>query len=198
MVETGKAELAWFKQCLADSELIEKFKKVKLAILDVDGSLTDGNIAYTADTELFREFSVQDGYAINYALSNTDLSIAFVSGKLHGSAHFRARMLGIPEHLCLDGKRDKVTIVKGMVADEKFELNQILFFGDDCFDATVKIKLPEIVFGAPSNAPFYYQDLADVTVPKPGGKHSFRLLLDLLLYLRGKHFAQDLIAKLVG
>ena len=42
-------------------ELIEKAKKIKLLILDVDGVLTDGRLIYNEDGTESKNFDVNDG-----------------------------------------------------------------------------------------------------------------------------------------
>ena len=37
---------------------------IKLLVMDVDGTLTDGKIYMSADGELLKAFNIKDGYAI--------------------------------------------------------------------------------------------------------------------------------------
>ena len=57
-----KNDLRWFKESLNNVELVEKFKKIKLVITDVDGCLTNGTVAYSEDENQFKFFSVIDGF----------------------------------------------------------------------------------------------------------------------------------------
>lgn len=41
--------------------LLNKFRQIKLLILDVDGVLTDGRLWYSADGEILKIFHAQDG-----------------------------------------------------------------------------------------------------------------------------------------
>ena len=182
----------WFSQCLANATLIEKLKKIKLIIADIDGSLTDGNMDYTEEKEFSRRFSIVDGFGMVEA-QKAGLIIALVSGKKHHSAHVRAQKLKIPDNLCFDGyenKTDSITLLQ-----KRYELTaqETLVFGDDYFDALVKINLPELFFACPISAPFYFHSMADLVIPKHAGNHVFRLLLDLILYSQNKHVAQKLI-----
>ncbi|MFH1831218.1 MAG: hypothetical protein ABH827_00295 [bacterium] len=196
MLANTNLELIWFKQILANQDLVSNLENITLIITDVDGCLTDANIDYTCDQEFSRRFSIQDGFAIEQALK-AGLLVGFMSGKAHSSSNMRAQKLGIPEDLNLGGKKDKVVALKTICESRNINMQNILFFGDDCYDARVKLAVPEIIFATPSNAPFYYQNIANIVLPKQGGQHVFRLLLDLVLYVQKKHFSQELIDRLV-
>ena len=68
-----------------EPEVIERGKKVKLVIADVDGVLTDGSIykakdpATSRDIE-FKQFSIVDGAGIALARL-LDLRVAIISGR---------------------------------------------------------------------------------------------------------------------
>ena len=54
--------------------------------------------------------------------------------------------------------------------------------------------IPEFgIFACPNNAVFYVKHHANLIVDKHGGDSAFRLLIDLVLYLQNKHFAQSFI-----
>ena len=67
-------------------------------------------------------------------------------------------------------------------------------WGDDHLDMQLKEANVVGLLAMPANAPFYFQAFADVLVPRNGGEqHAFRLLADLLLYVKGVHPCQSLI-----
>jgi 3-deoxy-D-manno-octulosonate 8-phosphate phosphatase KdsC-like HAD superfamily phosphatase len=103
--------------------------------------------------------------------------------------------LGIPDELCIAGVKDKVNLINNLCEKYKLSFSQILVFGDDYLDTKIKKDIPEIIFACPLNAPFYFYHMADLVLPKPGGQHAFRLLVDLVLYVQKKHFAQDIISQ---
>ena len=184
----------WFKQITKNKPLINDIKKIKLIIIDIDGALTDGNVEYIESREGGRRFSTQDGFTIKKALA-VGLIPVFVSGKKHPSAEHRAEILGMPKENCITGLAEKPSTVE--MLQKKFSVTpeQTLIWGDDFLDAEIKLKNPSSLFATPKNAPFYIQNMANIVVPKEGGDHAFRLLLDLVLYVQEKHFAQELITK---
>ena len=187
----------WFVACLNNQELSKKLQGLKMVVCDIDGTLTNGTMAYNQDGELFRYFSITDGFGIVSA-QHAGLIIAILSGKAHDSAQQRAKKLHIPEHLCFGGREKKLEVIKQMAQQESLELNQILLFGDDYYDAKVKMAAPQLLYATSHDAPFYFHQHADIIVPRNGGNHAARLLLDLILYLKKKHFAQASIAQAIN
>lgn len=187
--------LHWFKAMLGNQELIARLKNISFVITDVDGSLTDGTVHYNADGEGDRMYAPQDGYAIRMAIDN-GIKIALLSGNAGASISSRARKLRIPDNLVTLGSHDKRAAVKNLQAVAGVKSEQTLVFGDDYLDAAVKETDPIITFVMPSNGIFYLQPIADCVVPTPAGKGAaLRMILDLMLYVQGKHLAQHLIAK---
>jgi 3-deoxy-D-manno-octulosonate 8-phosphate phosphatase (KDO 8-P phosphatase) len=192
-MSTAEQAKNWFKECLKNKVLIAKLKKIKLVISDVDGSLTDTKILVT-EKEIGKSFSIQDGFATNKAVKNTNLLIAFLSGRKDKATIIRAKMLEIPEDLCFTGEDvnvDKKIKIQLMQKNRKIKPEETLLFGDDFLDVDAKSAVGTFV--CPQNTPFYFQDLADVIVPLHGGDSAFRLLLDLILYVQKTHFAHKYI-----
>ena len=190
----------WFKECLNNKELISKIEKIKLVITDIDGCLTDGNVLLSEGSNictmfykyLAKAFSTQDGFATNKIVKNNLIQIAFLSGRKDKVTIERAKVLGLPKDMCFTGVcGEKINIVKKIQENKNVSIEETLYFGDDFLDFETKPRIG--LFACPQNAPFYFQDAADITVPKIGGQHAFRLLLDLVLYVQKKHFAQEFI-----
>ena len=184
----------WFKQCLKNDLLVQKLKNIKLIICDIDGALTDSQL-YLSPDSISKVFSVQDGFIINRTLKNNILDIAFLSGRKDVVTDIRAKQLGIPEDMCFTGfSGSKIEKVKELQEKINVSQNETIHFGDDFLDFEIQPHVGLLV--CPSNTPFYFQDKADLVVPRDGGDSSFRILLDLILYVQKKHpFAQELVEK---
>jgi 3-deoxy-D-manno-octulosonate 8-phosphate phosphatase (KDO 8-P phosphatase) len=166
----------------------------KKSITDVDGCLTDGKAYYSADKEIEKNFSIQDGFMITKCNKPNMPYIAFVTGRSDMAATKRAKVLGIPDELYYQGvNSNKAAIVEQVQKKLSLSKDETLFFGDDILD--LKAKCCAEVFASPSNGIFYLRDNADIVVPRVGGDGAFRLLLDLLLYVQEKHITQDYIKK---
>ncbi len=184
----------WFKNMLANEPLMAKLKNIKLVVFDIDGTLTDAGIYVDDEGEGGRVFSVQDGYAFRPAIA-AEITIALMSGKNNTSTIHRGAMLGIPKELCIVDMKTKPEAIRKLQAEHNFTAKQTMIVGDDQLDAVVKLEKCVALFACPNDAPFYYQAYADIILPRGGGKQAARLLLDLMLYINNKHFAQELIAQ---
>ena len=186
-------QVAWFKTMLSNTDLIARLKKITLIVTDIDGSLTDGTVLYDNNGEADRLYSPQDGYVIRMALEN-DIQVAFLSGNAGASIISRAKKLGIDPDLTILGSKDKRVSVATLRSRADATSEQTLVFGDDYLDAAVKEADPTVVFAMPNNGVFYLKHTADCVVPVNAGRDgALRLLLDLVLYVQGKHIAQRFI-----
>ncbi len=195
MINYVEKDKIWFLECLKNNNLVEKIKKIKLIITDIDGCLTDGQILlHENENEKSKAFSVRDGFATAHALKH--ISIAFLSGRKDIATQTRAQMLGIQDGMCFMGgdagidKSKKLILLQEKNGTSKEET---LMFGDDFLDISTKQHVGLLV--CPQDTPFYFHNIADLIIPKIGGQHTFRLLLDLVLYVKKIHFAQDYISQ---
>ena len=62
-------------------DAIERARRVKLIIFDVDGVLTDGGIYHGANGELFKRFHCRDGFGITLA-QQCGLKTAIITGRI--------------------------------------------------------------------------------------------------------------------
>jgi 3-deoxy-D-manno-octulosonate 8-phosphate phosphatase (KDO 8-P phosphatase) len=195
-MNTFHTDCQWFKNTLANNELIAQLKEIKLIVFDVDGTLTDAGIHVDLAGEGGRTFSVQDGYAFRPAMT-AGFTLVLMSGKDNPTTLLRGAKLGVPPELCFAGMEAKPAAIRKLQAERGFTPTQTLIIGDDHFDAIVKQE-GVALFACPADAPFYYQCYADLVLPRPGGNQAARLVLDLLLYIHNKHFSQALITKALG
>lgn len=187
-------EKKWFISCLNNESLVKALRAIKLVICDVDGTLTDGGLfLFPGIAEELKTYSVIDGYGIEQAIKK-GLNVGFLSGKNGTMVELRASRLGICAPLVVLGKSgDKSPYVKAMQDFCKVTREQTLFFGDDVQDLTTRASIA--LFASPASALFYIADNADIFVPRNAGYGAVRLLLDLILYVQGRHFAHEVIEK---
>lgn len=179
--------ITWFKECIADNDLNEKLKNIKLVFSDVDGALTDGSIYYS-DHEDGRSFSIPDGFIVEY-LTRNNITLILISGKSHESTIIRGQKLGIPKDHCIISKNNKIPMIEELQKKLQLKPNQSLIFGDEVIELHVKEAGLTSIFACPQTAPFYVKTSADLIVPANAGYGCFRLLMDLMLYAQGVHFA---------
>jgi len=189
-------DFLWFKNSLKDENLVKRLKEIKLIVLDIDGSLTDALVFTLPDGEEIKGYSVQDGFAISQIMKNDLLKIALLSGKNGKSVELRAAKLKIPkEFVFLGVDSNKSEVIRGLQAKLDVKKSEILLFGDDILDLEAKNEVG--MFVCPKNSLFYVKAYADLLIDKNGGFGALRMLLDLILFVQGKHFVQSFIEKLV-
>ena len=83
--------------------------KIKMLVMDVDGTLTDGKIYMGSDGEVFKAFDVKDGYAIAH-LHEVGIIPVIITGRKSKIVENRAKELNIKE--VYQGVSDKVEKLK--------------------------------------------------------------------------------------
>ncbi len=106
--------------------------KIKLFVMDVDGTLTDGHIYYGNDGEMFKAFHVRDGYAIAHVLPVYGIVPVIITGKSSKIVENRARELKIPE--VYQGISDKISVLKAIADKYNASPSEIAYIGDDVND----------------------------------------------------------------
>ena len=106
--------------------------KIKLLVMDVDGTLTDGKIYMGENGEVMKAFNVKDGYAIAHMLPEMGIIPVIITGRKSKIVENRAKELGITE--LFQGVGDKLVQLK--IVAEKYNAapEEIAYIGDDLND----------------------------------------------------------------
>jgi len=88
-------------------QVMTKASKVKLALFDVDGVLTDGKLHYSADGEQLKVFHALDGHGLKM-LKAAGIDVGVISARKSLALQTRLNDLGI-EH-CHLGVNDKCAV----------------------------------------------------------------------------------------
>ena len=96
----------------ASPDALERARRVKLMIFDVDGVLTDGNLWYSPTGEEIKAFHAFDGHGVKMlgesGVRLAGLDTAILSGRESQAVEERAKELGI-RHV-VQGAGDKLAI----------------------------------------------------------------------------------------
>ena len=106
--------------------------KIKLLVMDVDGTLTDGKIYMGNDGEVMKAFDVKDGCGIKDILPTLGIVPAIITGRVSKIVENRAKEIGITE--LHQGVRDKLTVLKEVAEKYNASQNEIAYIGDDIND----------------------------------------------------------------
>jgi 3-deoxy-D-manno-octulosonate 8-phosphate phosphatase (KDO 8-P phosphatase) len=74
--------------------VLERARRIRLLVLDVDGVLTDGRLHLSSTGEEFKVFHVRDGSGI-VAVRRAGIEVAIISGRDCAAVVRRAAELGI-------------------------------------------------------------------------------------------------------
>ena len=106
--------------------------KIKLLVMDVDGTLTDGKIYMGENGEMMKAFNVKDGYAIAHMLPEMEIIPVIITGRKSKIVENRAKELGITE--LYQGVGDKLVQLKIVAEKYKAAPEEIAYIGDDIND----------------------------------------------------------------
>ena len=104
---------------------------IKLLVMDVDGTLTDGKIYMSASGELMKAFNIKDGYAIA-RLKEYGIEPAIITGRESDIVKQRCAELKITE--LHQGVEKKLFKLRDICAKKGLTLSQVAFIGDDVND----------------------------------------------------------------
>lgn len=143
---------------------------MKLFIMDVDGTLTDGKIFIGSNGEEFKAFDVKDGYAINEMLHKNGIKTAIITGRKSNIVDFRAKELNI-DYVYQDVK-DKKESIKNLSVIQNIQLDDIAYIGDDLNDLEA-LKMCGIK-GCPADAVNEVKCICDFISNYSGGNGAVR------------------------
>jgi 3-deoxy-D-manno-octulosonate 8-phosphate phosphatase (KDO 8-P phosphatase) len=161
-------------------ELLDKAKKIKLVILDVDGVLTDGHMVYGNDGNCLKFFDVKDGLGI-YFLIESGITVVILTAKSSKIVAHRAKDLRIQDvYEGLPKERELPRVFKKY----KVKPEQVCFIGDDVIDIGCAKQVGFSV--AVRDAVAELKKVADYTTPQAGGKGAVRHVAELILNAQKK------------
>lgn len=167
--------------------VIEKAKKIKLLILDVDGVLTDGKLFFDNQGNEYKSFHVRDGFGLKL-LRTTGVEVAVISGRKSTSVDLRMKNLDI-EHV-YQGHENKREAFEEVIGKLKVSPDQVAFVGDDLIDLLIMSRVGLAI--AVEDANLAVKQRADWCTRFPGGHGAVREVCDLIMQAQG-HF-EGLIA----
>lgn len=153
-----------------------KAKKVKLFIMDVDGTLTDGKIYIGPQGEVFKAFNTKDGLGIK-RLREKGIIPVIITGRSSEIVVARAKELGIDE--IYQGIKDKLAVYRHLVDKYKVNDEEVAFIGDDLNDLPLLNKVG-LSFGV-ADAVEAVRAAVDYVTKQKGGEGAVREAIDLIL-----------------
>ena len=155
-------------------------RKLRLVVLDADGTLTDGRLYYGAEGEALKAFDVRDGHGLRL-LSIAGMKLAVLTGRRADLIEERCRELSI-DHV-VGRSRAKGEAIELLCAEAKVPLDETAYMGDDVNDLPA---LRKVAFScAPRDAAPEVRREVDWVSRRDGGRGAVRELCEILLAARG-------------
>ena len=152
---------------------MSELKEVKLFVMDVDGTMTDGKIYVGADGELMKAFDVKDGYALARC-HMYGIKTAIITGRYSRIVEKRAEVLAIDE--IFQGVKDKVVVLESLVKKYSCDWSEVVYIGDDENDIECMKKCG--YSACPYDAVKSVIETADYVCTHKGGNGAVREILD--------------------
>jgi len=149
---------------------------IKLIVLDVDGTLTDGKIYYTNSGEEIKAFNIKDGLMI-VSWNKLGRKSAIITGRTSKIVEKRAKELNIS--YIVQGEKDKAKALKEICEKEGLSFSEVAVIGDDMNDLSM-MELVEDTFAPVDANPFIY-DFVEYPLTKEGGEGAVAEMIEILL-----------------
>jgi YrbI family 3-deoxy-D-manno-octulosonate 8-phosphate phosphatase len=158
------------------NDVKEKLLKVKMLVMDVDGTLTDGAMYYSANGEELKRFNTRDGMGISL-LHRAGIQTAILTTENTKIVEARAAKLKIDNVIL--GSRNKRLSLEVLLETTGFKSEEIAYIGDDVNDEPA-IKMSGIS-ACPGDAVEHIKGLVDYICKNPGGNGAVREFAELIL-----------------
>jgi 3-deoxy-D-manno-octulosonate 8-phosphate phosphatase (KDO 8-P phosphatase) len=161
---------------------MEKAAKIKLAVFDVDGVLTDGKLILGESGNEYKSFHVRDGHGL-VMLLESGCKIAVITARSSNIVSERMASLGIK--YVFQGEKDKGARLLDLINDLDLERDQVAYTGDDVIDlpAMNKVGLPIAVADAHAEV----RNKADWITENRGGQGAVREICELIMQAQGTY-----------
>lgn len=150
--------------------------RVKMAIFDVDGVMTDGGLIYDQYGKEYKVFNAKDGQGL-VMLNRAGIKTVVITAKESYMVKKRFESLGFTR--IYQGQKNKEVALNEVVDDFEIKFDEIAYMGDDLPDLCVlrKVGLPS----CPKDAVPEVLKVARFISSKEGGRGAVRELCDLIL-----------------
>jgi 3-deoxy-D-manno-octulosonate 8-phosphate phosphatase (KDO 8-P phosphatase) len=166
-----------------EPKILEKARKIKLLLLDVDGVLADGRIFLGNHQEEFRAFHVHDGQGIGF-LHSTGIKVGLITRR-QSSELVTRRAAELKIEFVYQGQRNKTKAFLDILEKLQLQAEQVAYMGDDIPDLVILQRVG--LSTTPKNGVDYVKERVDWISQYKGGKGAVRELCDLLLQAQGSY-----------
>jgi 3-deoxy-D-manno-octulosonate 8-phosphate phosphatase (KDO 8-P phosphatase) len=160
--------------------LLERARKTRLLMMDVDGVLTDGRIIQDRHGFELKVFDVKDGHGIVMA-HRAKLRTALISGRESDTITRRAQELGI--EFVFQKTWNKLEVYDKIMADTKLLHDEVAYIGDDLVDIPLLRRVGLAV--AVADAVDEVKAASHLITQRSGGQGAVREVIEFILRAQG-------------
>lgn len=166
---------------LNDAQITQRLSKIKLLAMDVDGTLTDSAMYFSARGEEMKRFSTRDGMGITL-LHKCNIDTAILTSENSPIVTARANKLSIKNVIL--NCHDKSTAIRELAEKLQLDLSEVAFIGDDINDEHI-MKI--VGFSAcPADSVEIIKSTADYICKFDGGNGAVREFAEQILTSQNK------------
>lgn len=159
----------------------EKLVKIKMALFDVDGVLTDGKLHWAGEEVGYnRQFHAQDGYGLK-VLKKAGIKVGIITGG--NSLGVKKRFTDLGLDFIYMGDEDKRHAWEDVIQKTGLSEEEVLYMGDEFFDLPL---LKRAGFSATvPQASIEIREAVDYVSHRPSGEGCVREVIDLVRHAQG-------------
>ena len=161
-------------------DILEKAKRIRLVILDVDGVLTDGSLYVGDDGEEYKAFNSRDGHGM-VMLQHNGVEIAIITGRISKVVEHRMSELGI-QHV-FQGRKEKLPAFRELLSRLEIPAHDTAYVGDDVVDLPVMAQVG-LAIGVQDAHPLVKRHAHWLTA-SPGGRGAVREVCEMIMDAQG-------------
>jgi 3-deoxy-D-manno-octulosonate 8-phosphate phosphatase (KDO 8-P phosphatase) len=179
--------LSTYDVCMSPSpEILERARKIKLFLMDVDGTITDGSVNLISlpgggGVAEMKAFNSQDGAGLKLA-HIMGIRTGFITGRKSPAVSQRAQELGV-EFVYL-GQETKMAAFNECLQKAGVREEEVAYMGDDLPDMPVAKRAGLAV--AVANAAPELKAISHYITNAKGGDGSGREVVELILKAQGR------------
>lgn len=163
-----------------EASVIEKAKKVRFLVLDIDGVCTDGQLLIDYNGQTSKAFNVHDGIGIRTAML-AGIGVGIITGRQDPCVEARMKPLGVVEYHC--GFYSKLEPLEIIAKRQNIPFSEMAYVGDDIIDLDplCHVILPVAV----ANAREEVKQVASYITKTSGGHGAVREVVEFILACQG-------------
>jgi 3-deoxy-D-manno-octulosonate 8-phosphate phosphatase (KDO 8-P phosphatase) len=172
---------------LPSPDVLARARKIKLFLMDVDGTITDGGIclisatAGAAEVTEMKVFNAQDGQGLSLA-HTMGIQTGFITGRRSPAVAKRAEELKVT--FVYLGQAQKTQAFEDCLKQASVSEDEVAYMGDDLPDIALARRSGlaiSVADGAPE-----LKAVCHYTTQRPGGHGAAREVIELILKAQGR------------